>query len=399
MSSPYNAREKTGGDSRRNFSSFPERSEGQTVVSDIRHEEDDIIYFRISNVNVCFANAIRRTILSDIDVCCILSENNDSNQVIIEKNTGRLHNEIIKHRLSLIPIHFSGPKEKMEIFCKTYFLEVDCKNDTELIKYVTTKNFQLKNFGTNEIVENMTNIFPANAISNDYIDLCRLRPKICDSIPGEELKLTAKFSISNAKSNAMYNVVSKCLYTNTINKEGVTVEWNKKLSEMKIKNPSITGEEIKFAERNFANLDQARIFINDSFDFVIQSVGTIRPLKIVKLSLDVLTSKLQKILQEVEDKTIVLKQSETTMDNCFDIILFDEDYTIGKILEFILYNNLYVKDKILSFCGFKKFHPHDTKSTIRIAFTSEDHVKNMHSHLSNTIHNSLSVIEGIRKQF
>jgi hypothetical protein len=28
-----------------------------------------------------------------------------------------------------------------------------------------------------------------------------------------------------------------------------------------------------------------------------------------------------------------------------------------------------VKDKVLSFCGFKKFHPHNTESIIRSAFS------------------------------
>jgi hypothetical protein len=32
-------------------------------------DENDILRFTLSNTNVCFANALRRTILSDIDVC------------------------------------------------------------------------------------------------------------------------------------------------------------------------------------------------------------------------------------------------------------------------------------------------------------------------------------------
>ena len=55
------------------------------------------------------------------------------------------------------------------------------------------------------------------------------------------------------------------------------------------------------------------------------------------------------------------------MANSHDVILINEDYTIGKILEFVIYTHFY-KTNILSFCGFKKFHPHDTQSTIRLAF-------------------------------
>jgi DNA-directed RNA polymerase subunit L len=60
--------------------------------------------------------------------------------------------------------------------------------------------------------------------------------------------------------------------------------------------------------------------------------------------------------------------SETSMDHCYDIKLEDEDYTIGKIIEYLLYSKFYEKQETLNFCGFKKFHPHDTNATVRIAF-------------------------------
>jgi len=57
------------------------------------------------------------------------------------------------------------------------------------------------------------------------------------------------------------------------------------------------------------------------------------------------------------------------MDNCYDIILENEDYTLGKTLEYILYEKYYKGEKILTYCGFKKFHPHDEDSTLRLAFS------------------------------
>ena len=46
----------------------------------------------------------------------------------------------------------------------------------------------------------------------------------------------------------------------------------------------------------------------------------------------------------------------------------DEDYTMGKVLEYFLYTLFYEKDKLLSYCGFRKNHPHDHHSIIRVAF-------------------------------
>ena len=61
-------------------------------------------------------------------------------------------------------------------------------------------------------------------------------------------------------------------------------------------------------------------------------------------------------------------KSENTIKNSYDITLKNEDYTLGKVLEFILHEEHY-KNDVLTFCGFKKFHPHDDDSIIRIAFT------------------------------
>ena len=68
-------------------------------------EDSDILKFTLHDVEVSVANALRRTILSDIPIVVIETETHEKNKCHIKKNTGRLHNEIIKQRLSCIPIH------------------------------------------------------------------------------------------------------------------------------------------------------------------------------------------------------------------------------------------------------------------------------------------------------
>ena len=48
-------------------------------------------------LNKTIVNGIRRTLLTDIDTVAFNPED-----IIISKNTGSLHNEFIKHRISLI---------------------------------------------------------------------------------------------------------------------------------------------------------------------------------------------------------------------------------------------------------------------------------------------------------
>jgi len=89
------------------------------------------------------------------------------------------------------------------------------------------------------------------------------------------------------------------------------------------------------------------------------------------MGIKILNDKFDELINDIDSDTIEILISETTVDNSYDIILQNEDYTIGKIIEYILYDKHYMGDKSLSFCGFKKFHPHDETSVVRIAFNDK----------------------------
>ena len=57
-------------------------------------ENDDIQTFTLSGVNVSLANAIRRTILSDINAIIFKTTPYEENKATIYENTSRLNNEI-----------------------------------------------------------------------------------------------------------------------------------------------------------------------------------------------------------------------------------------------------------------------------------------------------------------
>ena len=228
-------------------------------------ETGDIMEFRLSGVHVCFANAIRRCILSEIPVVCIRTETEEVNQCRITVNTSRLHNEIMKQRLSSIPVHSTD----LEELPGKYELEVAVKNDTDNMMYITTEAFRLKNKETGNYIakEKVAEIFPQNEMTKSYIIFGRLRPKYSDTIPGEEIALTADFSVSNAKENSMFNVVSKCSYANTLDAEKGRAAWETVKSKME--SEKATAQEIEFQARNFQLLDAQRYFAANSFDFIL----------------------------------------------------------------------------------------------------------------------------------
>ena len=67
-------------------------------------EVDGKLTFTISNVYVSYINAVRRTILSDIPIVVFKTTPYEENKANIMINTSRLNNEIVKQRLSCIPI-------------------------------------------------------------------------------------------------------------------------------------------------------------------------------------------------------------------------------------------------------------------------------------------------------
>lgn len=330
------------------------------------YEENNVYHFTLNNIHVSFANALRRVILSEIPTVVFYTLNHAENKCIIHENTSRLHNEMIKHRLGCIPVHTTD----LTSFPDKYLLEVNVQNNGDTTMYVTTEHFKIipkPGSGAPELSEDeMHKIFPKNQMTQQYIDFVRLRPKIGETIPGEKLHLVAEFSVSNAKIDSMFNVVSKCSYSNTIDKvkgDQVLEEWVGRW-----RNDGLTPEEIEFNKNNFRILDAQRYFVENSFDYVVESIGVYENQQIVKTAIRILAEKFRTFIENIDADNVPIIRSETTMSHCYDVILENEDYTVGKVIEYVLYNMFLVNEKKISFCGFKKYHPHDSHSIIRVAF-------------------------------
>ena len=131
---------------------------------------------------------------------------------------------------------------------------------------------------------------------------------------------------------------------------------------------------------------------------MIQTVGIYSNNEIVDLACRILINKFTELNAIIEKDELEIKNSDNTMSNCFDIILENEDYTIGKVLEYFLYSKFY-ETNILTYCGFKKMHPHDTYSIIRIAYTEPVEKSTIKGHLSECIDNSIQVYTKLKKDF
>lgn len=333
-------------------------------------EEDGRMTFTISNIDVSYINAIRRTILSDIPIVVFKTTPYEENNAVITVNTSRLNNEIVKHRLSCIPIHIDYLDTGKDLI-ENYLLELDVENNTDTTIIVTTKDFKILNTVSNKYLDEgqVKKIFPPfippNGNGEYYIDFLRLRPNISDEIPGERIKLTCKFTVGTARDDSMFNVTGTCAYGYTPDLE--KIEEQLEIRKQKWKDEGKTQDKIKFEAANWKLLEGMRYSIKNSFDFVIESVGIYSNEKIIIESCKILLRKLEGLKELIETDEVEIKRSDNILENCYDITLVNEDYTVGNILNYELYTVFYADLEQINYVGFKKLHPHDSDSIVRLS--------------------------------
>ena len=347
------------------MSDIPQESTTVITLPKITHgiENKGVYSFTLENANVSVANALRRVILSDIKTV-VFNTKNDSIEIL--NNTTRFHNEILKQRLGCIPIHIKDTEGIENIL-----IELNMKNDSDSIQYVTTKDFVVKDITNDKYLteEAMKKIFPPNKITKEFILFTRLKPKISNDIPGESINLKVLLKVGTAKEDGMYNVVSTCAYGNTSDKVEQHNRWQDIAETLETNGLSET--KIDYQRKNWYTLQAKRYYIKDSFDFKVESIGVFTNIEILNKACDNIIRRLDKIGKQGDDETLSLDKKATAMSASVDIKLVGEDYTIGKVIEYILHEEFYKKSGQLSYVGFIKKHPHDKHSIIRIAF-SED---------------------------
>tara|TARA_A100001011_G_scaffold400324_1_gene514121 strand:+ start:3087 stop:4220 length:1134 start_codon:yes stop_codon:yes gene_type:complete len=347
-------------------------------------EKNGLLTFKIENTNLSFVNALRRTILCDIPLCVFRTTPYENNNCTITVNTSRFNNEILKQRLCCVPIYLSDLEnvENLELI-------LEKENTTDSIIYITTKDFQLRDITSDKMLSEseLTKIFPPNKQTNDYILFARLRPKISKDVLGEKISLTCKLSTGTAKENGAFNIVSTCAYSFTDDVKKQNVEWEKYSKSLEDKSKT----EIAREKKNWFNHKAKRFHLKESFDFIVETIGIYSNIEIVKKACEIINERLDKVNESIQSNPSLIKESENSTKNCYDITLVNEDYTIGKIIEYVIYQHFYNKGSELSYVGFIKKHPHNTDSIIRVAFpnnnenTKVDQIDNIKIIFNNSI--------------
>lgn len=330
-------------------------------------ETDYTTTFTLSGVDKSIANALRRIIMSEIRCVAIRSAPADKCDVNITVNTCRFNNEIIKQRLSCIPVHITD----MDTPIDQLVLELDVCNNTDEFIYVTTEHMKILNTTTNKYlsIEDVRDIFPPNPQTGHYVIITRLRPRLSVDVSGEHIAFTSKLSFVDVLENSMFNVVSTCSYGNT--PDNARIVQQRKIREQELKDNGLSPENILFELTNWSIHDAQRIFLSDSFDFTLKTIGVFTCKEIIYRACDKMVDKLTSMHSIFENGQGDIADTTSTIKNGFDIKLHNEDYTLGMIVQHLAYAQYYEGAKTMTYCASKKLHPHDAFIIVKLGYAEE----------------------------
>jgi len=104
----------------------------------------------------------------------------------------------------------------------------------------------------------------------------------------------------------------------------------------------------------------------------VETLGVFTNEALVKKACEILIAKLTSIGEKAIGD-LPVEKSVSTIENSIDVRLDGIGYTVGKVIECVLHQNYYQGDKVktLSYVGFRKNHPHDEHSIIRMGFIAD----------------------------
>lgn len=329
--------------------------------------DKDTVSFELNNssndIYISLANAIRRTIISDIDVYII-----DENSTQFITNSSMLNNEFLKHRLTLIPIIC----DLKDINYQNLVISCKINNDEDNIKSVYVKDFICTDNVTNEVID--------NSIIFKYPNILFAKLKHGNQIIFES-KLTSNTS---ENGGSFFSVVSKCIYTFKIDQ----IEANKISKNM---NPT--------EKNSFNTLEIERAYKKNSngnpndYIFSIESIGSYEPLDIVLKGIKLLINKLDYIKNEFKDKNSKKVISKDMDDqDCFIFIIDNENETIGNLLSTYI---TYIENVLYS--GFVIEHPLKKNILLKIKLKDNNNLENILLLIDNNINTLINILNNILK--
>jgi DNA-directed RNA polymerase subunit L/DNA-directed RNA polymerase alpha subunit len=335
--------------------------------------------FSINDLDVALVNSVRRVVLSEIPNVAFHHDpyNPDTSSIRIITNTGSLHNEMLGHRLMLIPLCFTPD----EIFAieqgdQSYKFVLKVHNTGKDIVTVTSDDFVIYDqFGKVIDGDEKDRILPKNPITKDAILITKLKPNAMDPATGEQINVECTPLVGTAMRHAAWNPVSLCVYLNKIDETAAEAAFDTWIVDQgRIRESenrtALTTDDIAEYKRRFWLQDAQRHYIKNAhgepsaFKFSMESECGMLPSFLMFRAFDVLARKMTKLVKGLKTTKITQHQAESTL---FDVLLVGETHTMGNLLQSSLFDR-HVRGKEASclFIGYYQSHPLEDEVVLRI---------------------------------
>ncbi len=352
----------------------------EAVFKNLSSSSKNTLSFRLAPTQVAYANALRRVAQVEVETVAFnadMLEDGTTSDVKIVKNSTPMSNEMIAHRIGLLPISVSNP---LDWDPKEYSFKLNVVNDSSERLDVKASDIQvLKQRGPTEdpLPVPSGEFFSLDPISQDTPLIAVLKGRVGSQEP-ESLIFEATARAGIGRQNARYIPVSQCSYKYTLDENPLKrkesfEKWlkvHKKVDPSELETNATRRGEL---EREFATMEIARCFLTDesnepySFDFVMESMGVLDPLYIIARAIQVLQQKMQQYMSlETGDlpENVSITPADARMKG-YDFLFKREDHTLGNLLQTWIDTNLYASGDV-TFVAYKIPHPLKDEMVFRI---------------------------------
>ena len=357
------------------------------------------VKFNVDKIHYSMANAIRRIMLAEVPTVAFRDKPHAASTIHIKKNDTPLNNEMLAHRIALVPIAIAYPDK---FRADDYLFILDVSNDSSNVRYITSADIRIKHIPTGKFLEerDVRRFFPADPITGDYSIITVLKsrnyvkiphnPELASMIPKDKdedvnrLYVEMKAVVGNCcngTDNSHFSPVCVSCYTNMVDpklaEEGFATYLlaQKHLAEVNKTTP-YTDE---FLRKRFEVNERYKFYFKDErgepniFTYEIESVGVVPPLIIFNRAIDILKDKIMTFLNNLlsGNEEVIEVRPSTTMRG-FEIYVANEDDTLGNIVQCHL-GRLYAdyslpEDKrLLGSIGYSRIHPCERRIRFLVA--------------------------------
>jgi DNA-directed RNA polymerase subunit L len=310
--------------------------------------------------------------------------------VTIEQNDTPMTNEMLAHRIGLLPIYVP-----VDTDLKTLTFSLDVKADKDTYKDVTCEDFVImreREGGLEPVQMDTDAFFPKDPLTKQTCLIATLAPGV------GRVKFTAKASMGTGRENARFQPTSQCSYVYTRDEDEATVdahfsEWLEKAKKQSVADLEGGDEKGKAKlaafRREYNTMEIAKVYLKDakgepySYDFTLETVGPLKISYIVHRACDVGEAMMAKYTGIGEgalpdDKKLRIIPSRSRVLG-FDFVMKEQDHTFGNMIQtYLEQNHIYEGDQAvggpvkITYAGYEVPHPLRDEMVVRIGIKTQD---------------------------